>query len=298
MSIDRSAERLLNWYPARWRARYGEELAGLIVDMSDGRRLSWRVRADVAAGGARERLRINGNGDPRRGGRIVLWAWAIFILAGLIVAKTSEHWQSAVSGSHPVASVAFVALTVLAVVTGVLVLAGIALTVPSQITFLRSGGWTQIRGRILLAAALSVLLVAATAGLIAWAHTLTPRARNGHDAPYGVAFLAWTVLGAATLLTWTKAATFTADRLSLTPTILELHVRLGRAIAGLMALMTSATIVWWIAVAVVTPGALTGAAAAPNAPAAVPALILSVVLMVLATTLAAAGVRRARPDGA
>ena len=49
MSVDRSAERLLQWYPANWRKRYGEELAGLLVDMSDGRRLSWRLRADVAA---------------------------------------------------------------------------------------------------------------------------------------------------------------------------------------------------------------------------------------------------------
>jgi len=294
MSIDRSAERLLHWYPASWRARYGEELAGLIVDMSDGRRLSWRLRADVAAAGARERLRVKGVGDPRSGGRMVLWAWAIFVLAGMVVAKTSEHWRSALPpGAHPVASIAFVALIVLAAATAVLVLAGIAVTVPSLVAFLWSGGWSQIRRWILAASVLTAVLVVATAGLAAWAHGLTPAARNGHDALYGAAFLTWVALASATLLAWTKAGTGTADRLSLSPTVLLLHARLTTAIAALMALMTAATVAWWVAVATVAPGALTGPPATPHASALVPALVVAAVLMMLATTLAAAGARRA-----
>lgn len=294
MSVDRRAERLLHWYPAAWRARYGEELTGLIVDMSDGRRLSWRLRADVAAAGARERMRLNG-GDARGGGRAVLWAWAMFVLAGMMVAKTSEHWQSALPpGGHLVASLAFGALTVLAATTAVLVLAGIALTIPSLVAFLRSGGWPQIRRWILSAAALTGILVAATVGLAAWAHALTPFARNGHDALYGAAFLTWVALGTTTLLVWTRAATATADRLSLSPTTLHLHARLTTPIASLMALMTVATVTWWVAVAVTAPGALTGSAADPHASPVVPALIVAAVLMTLATALAASGARRAR----
>jgi hypothetical protein len=294
MSVDRSAERLLHWYPASWRARYGDELGGLIVDMSDGGRLSWRLRADVAAAGTRERLRGTGVGDPRGGARIVLWAWAIFILAGMIVAKTSEHWQSALPrGGHPVASVAFVALAMLAAATAVLVLAGIALTLPRLVTFLRSGGWRQIRRWILTAAGLTTGLVAATAALVAWAHGIAPRARDGHDAIYGAAFLAWAALAAATLLAWTKAATATADRLSLSPTTLQLHARLTKVIAAAMALMTAATVTWWVAVAISTPGALTGPPATPHASPVVPALMLAAVLMTVATALGAAGARRA-----
>lgn len=293
MSVDRSAERLLQWYPARWRARYGEELAELIVNMSDGRRLSWRLRADVAAAGARERLRVKNVGDPRSGGRIVLWAWAIFILAGMIVAKTTEHWQSAIQGGHPVASAAFLALIVLAAVTAVLVLAGIALTVPSLVAFLRSGGWTAIRRSILTAAALTVVLVVATAALAAWAHGLTPRARNGHDGLYGAAFLTWVALAAGTLLAWTRAATVTADRLDLSPTTLQLHAHLTTAITATMSLMTLATVAWWVAVAVVAPGALTGPPATPHASPIVPALVLAAILMMLATGVAALGARRA-----
>ncbi len=293
MSVDRSVERLLRWYPAGWRARYGEELAELIVDMSDGQRLPWRLRADVAAAGTRERLRVPRIGDPRSGGRLVLWAWAIFMLAGLLVAKTSEHWRSALPpGSHPVASAAFVALTVLASATAVLVFAGIALTLPSLVAFLRSGGWPQIRRWILAAASLTAAVVAATAGLAAWAHGLSPHARNGHDGIYGAAFLTWAALAAGTLLAWTKAATGTADHLSLGPRTLLLHAHLTRAIAPLMAVMTVATVAWWVAVAIVMPGALTGAPAIPHASPFVPALFVATVLMMLATTLAAAGARR------
>ncbi len=294
MSLDRSAERLLQCYPASWRARYGEELGGLIVDMSDGGRLAWRLRADVAAAGARERLRGTHIGDPRGGGRIVLWAWAAFILAGMIVVKTSEHWQSALPrGGHPVASVAFVALAVLAAATAVLVLAGIALTLPSLGAFLPSGGWREIRPWVLIATALTIGIVAATAALAGWAHGLAPRARNGHDALYGAAFVAWAGLAASTLLAWTKAATTTAEKLSLSPTTLHLHARLTRVVAAAMALMTAATVTWWAAVAIESPGALTGPPVAPHASPVVPALVMATMLMTVATALGAAGARRA-----
>ncbi|MFZ0384908.1 MAG: hypothetical protein WAL22_04545 [Solirubrobacteraceae bacterium] len=294
MSVDRSAERLLRCYPLSWRARYGEELAGLIADMSDGRRLSWRLRADVAAAGARERLRGPGVGDPRSGGRRVLWAWAIFILAGAIVAKTTEHWQQALpAGGHPVATGAFAALVVMAIVTAVLVLAGIALAIPGLTAFLQAGGWPRIRLWILTAAVLTTLLVGATAALAGWAHTLTPNARNGNDPLYGAAFLAWAALAAASLLAWTRAATLTADRIDLSPTILQLHARLAPAIAIAMAAMTTATLLWWVAVAAVSPGALTGPPTTPHASAVVPALVAAAALMTLATALASTGARRA-----
>ena len=224
----------------------------------------------------------------------MLWAWAIFILAGLLVAKTSEHWQSALPpGSHPVASAAFVALTVLAAATAGLVRGD--RTHPAEPRSVSAvGGWPQIRRWILAAASLTAALVAATAGLAAWAHGLSPHARNGHDGLYGAAFLTWAALAAGTLLAWTKAATGTADHLSLGPRTLLLHAHLTRAIAPLMAVMTVATVAWWVAVAIVMPGALTGAPAIPHASPFVPALFVATVLMMLATTLATAGARRAQ----
>jgi hypothetical protein len=60
-SMDHSAEarrrrrvaRLLRWYPAEWRDRYGEEMAALlhdhIVDARDGPRLTWNVATEGVA---------------------------------------------------------------------------------------------------------------------------------------------------------------------------------------------------------------------------------------------------------
>jgi hypothetical protein len=67
MSASRTAGRLVRCYPRGWQARYGEELETLIVDMSGEGRVPWRVRADVAVGGGRERLVDSGCG--RRAGR-------------------------------------------------------------------------------------------------------------------------------------------------------------------------------------------------------------------------------------
>lgn len=294
MTADRSAGRLLRFYPKGWRARYGEELRALIVDMTDGGRVAWRMRADVATAGVRERLRGGGIGDARGGGRLVLWAWALFVLAGAIVAKSSEHWQSALpAGGHAAATAAFTALIAIAIVASVLVLAGIALAVPSLVAFLRAGGWPAIRASILTAGALTVVLVAATAALAAWAHGLTLRARNGHDALYGAAFLTWVALAAACLLAWTRAATFTADWLNLSPTTLQLHARLAPAVTFAMATMTAATIVWWAVVAAASPAALTGGAPSSHASAAVPSLVVAVIVMLLATGLGSVGARRA-----
>ena len=147
-----------------------------------------------------------------------MWAWALFILGGAIVGKSTEHWQSAMpaGAGHSAATAAFDVLTGGAVLTGVLVLAGIGLALPSMLGWLRGGGWRHIRGPIVTAAWLSAAVVVATIGLVAWAHGLTAHARNGRDGAYRIAFLAWAALCAATLLAWTSAAARTARHLGLT----------------------------------------------------------------------------------
>ena len=54
------ARRLLRWYPARWRARYGEEFAELLAAEIAERPKSWRRTADVAAAGLRARMAAAG----------------------------------------------------------------------------------------------------------------------------------------------------------------------------------------------------------------------------------------------
>jgi hypothetical protein len=290
---------LLCCFPRSWRARYGEELQALVVDMSDGRRVSWRTRGDLVRAGGGERLRAAGlrnDGTPddrvRGGASLVLWAWALFAFAGAVVQKTSEHWQQALPGSHPLATIAFDVLTATAALASVLVLAGIAATSPSLRRLLREGGWSRIQSGIVTASIATVVVIAATVGLVLWAHRLTAHQRAGADAAYACAFAVWALLGLATLLAWTTAAVRTERSLPLPAQALAAQARLAAGVAGAMAVMTAATATWWIAVAQREPAALTGWHAA-HASAAVPQLILAIALMLLAAGLGSAGARHA-----
>jgi hypothetical protein len=291
MSADRTAARLLRLYPAEWRERYGEELADLIAQTSvDGARVPPRTQVDVALAGVRERLRATGmydNGAPEaqaRGGVVlVLCAWALMVVAGCAVQRASEHWQTLTPpGSRGLPGAAFAVLVVAAALAAAAVVAGFALAVPALRDVLGDGGWPAIRRRVLTAATLTGAAITATAGLVAWAHGLTAAQRDGHDAPYSVAFVAWALLLAATLTAWTAAAASTARRLALPPSTLRAEVRLACIVATAMLAVTAATAVWWAGVADAAPrfGAtaqLSGALAA----------------MALATLLGAAGARRA-----
>jgi hypothetical protein len=293
-------KRLVRLYPRSWRVRYGDELETLILDMTGGDGPSWRVRADVARSAGRERLRAArlGDGAPEarvRGGTLlVLWGWTLFVLGGAIVAKSSEHWQAAMpGGGHALASAAFAGLTALAVVAGVLVLAGIAASIPSVAAFLRAGRWPQVRGRLLTALGATVVLIVATTALVAWAHGLDARARNGHDTAYGVAFAGWALLGAACLLTWTGAAADLARRLDLRAETLRAQSRLATSVAVAMGAMSCAMAIWWASVGHAAPAALTGTPGDVRASALVAQLVLAGALMLAATAMGALGARRA-----
>jgi hypothetical protein len=295
VSASRTAARLLRCFPRTWRARYGEELQALVVDMSDGRRVSWRTRADLVRAGGREQLRAAGlandgtpDGQVRGGASLVLWAWAWFVFAGAVVQKTTEHWQSSLPESHPLATIAFDVLIATAALASVLVLAGIALALPSLHRLLRQGGWGHIQRKIRTASIATVILIAATVGLVLWAHGLTARQRSGADAAYASAFAVWALLGLGTLLTWTRAAVETERCLHLSSHALAAQARLAVAVAVAMTTMTAATAAWWIAVAARTPAALTGSYAA-HASAAVPQLILATALMLLSALLGSFG---------
>jgi hypothetical protein len=300
MRASRTAGRLLRCYPPGWRARYGEELEALVVDMSDGGPVSWRTRADVIWAGGRERLRsagVAGDGSPdagaRAGASLVLWAWAVFVFAGATVAKTSEHWQQALpSGGHGLANVAFDVLAGGAVVASASVLIGIAVAGPGLLGLMRDGGWPGIQRRIRAAGVATLVLVAATVGLKLWAGALSAHQRAGADTVYAVAFTGWALLGLRALLAWTGAAVRTERQLQLRDRPLRAQVRLATLVATAMTAMTAATAVWWVAVAQRAPAALTGSRGAHVSPA-VPQLVLAITLMLIATGLAGIGARRA-----
>lgn len=285
---------LLRLYPPAWRARYGAELESLILETS-GHRPSWRIGADVAAGGLRERLRAAGlTGDaPRpervRGGSLlVLCAWAVFVVAGVGVQKFSEHWQAGTPrAAQALPAHAFDALGVAAAVGSALVLIGIAVALPALLRFLRDGGWPLIRRRIVVAVALTLVAVGALAGLVSYAHGLGEAQRNGSDSAYtGVGAVVGLLL-LACLAAWTVAAVACARRLHLSHRSLQRERTLATLVTVLMAAMTAATAVWWGALAHSARLGFFGGSVYP------PQLMGAGALMVAATAAGAFGSRQA-----
>lgn len=286
---------LLALYPRAWRGRYGDELDALILDMhADGHPTGARVRADLLRSALRERLRAGG--DPSRrvrgGASLVLWGWALFVIAGLVVAKASEHWQQALPGD-PAAHAAFSAFKLIALASVAVVAIGVVVTLPAAWRLLRSGGWERVRPRAALAALLTVVVIASTAGIATWAHGLSAADRSGHDGLYAAAFVGWGALVAACLLAWTAVATRIASDVRCDRAVLRLHGWIAPAVAIAVTATTAALLVWWAMVAVRAPGALTDSPGLAHPSPLVAQLVAAAVLMVLGTGVAGVGAVRA-----
>jgi hypothetical protein len=294
--VNRVALRLLLLlYPRAWRARYGQELRYVIVRSTAAGRSPWRIGADVARAAAVVRaqaLGIVGGGltrhDRATGGCVfVLWAWIAFVIAGAGLQKASEHWQGAVpTGERGLATVAFTTVIAAAVLGTVVVLAGVAVTVPRVVAMLVGGGWSDIRRPVWRAVAATVIASAWTLGLAIWAHRLGPVQRNGGDPLYEAVVMGWGLSVAVTLAAWTAVASLLARQIELGHRLLVTEAVLAAAATGAMAVMSVATLVWWRSVGAVAPGFVGGGSVTTPVTAAV-------ILMAVATVLGAAGTARA-----
>jgi hypothetical protein len=272
----------------------------LIEELDGGARMSWRVRFDVVRAGVVERMRVFApRGLPpgeraREGAVLVLYAWMVFVIGGFGVEKTSEHWQAVTpAAKQSLPAAAFDVLFVAASAGSMLVLLGVAVSLPRLAALIRGGGWREIRWPVLCASSLTALTVAATCGLVAWAHSLTPSARNGGDAAYGAVFVAWVILIAACLLAWAAAAATTARQLALSTGTLRVEVWFAAAVTVTMAVMTIATAVWWGSLARAAPWFFDGRRAGSSASALVSNMVVPVGLMLVATALGLLGATRA-----
>jgi hypothetical protein len=54
----RDAKRVLRWYPAAWRRRYGEELIAMLDDTHGNGKLPWRARMSLLRSGLMQRIRL------------------------------------------------------------------------------------------------------------------------------------------------------------------------------------------------------------------------------------------------
>jgi uncharacterized membrane protein YidH (DUF202 family) len=266
-----------------------------------------RFRLGIALAGLRERGHEAGvTGDSMRaadraraGSLLVLCAWALFVVAGSSFAKLSEGFGLAVpTRTAPFASGAYHAVMVVAVLTCLVVIAGMAIAVPAFLRFLRAGGWSTIRRHVGRALIATVVAVAALAGLVAVAQTLTPAQRNGElvNHPvvwyYLVEFIVTMLLVAVALALWTVAAVVTARRLDLPRPVLSAEALLAAGAAAAMVVMTAATAVWWGSIASSAPWFLQGTRAESAGSPLNVQLVGTMVLMLVASVLGGYGVSR------
>jgi len=303
---------LLWWYPPGWRERYGDEFDALMEDTLGDRPPTRRFRLTIALAGLRERgseMGVMGDSIPpvdraRAGSLLVLCAWAVFVVAGSSFAKLSEGFRLAdPTRTASVSSGAYRSVMVMAIVACLVVLAGMAITVPAFLRFLKTGGWPLIRRFVIRALLASVVGLSALTAVVGLAHTLTPAQRGGElvNHPviwyYQLAFIATVLLLAVALGLWTIAAVVTVRRLDLTGTVVFAEAHLAAAAAGAMVLMTVATAVWWGSIASSAPWFLQGAPAGSAGSPFNVQLVGTMVLMLVASILAGYGVCRVTRSG-
>jgi hypothetical protein len=292
---------MLRWYPAGWRARYGDEFAAMVEDDLGGRSPTLGYRWSIARSGLKERLcgaGLVGDSAPppervRGGAFTVLCAFALFILPGAGFAKISEHWDQSISrGPRHVPTVSFNLLASLAGGCAVAVMLGAATVLPTFLRFLRDSGWSAIRRRVVWAVVATVATTATTAALAIWARHLTYHQRNSGFGWYQLLFTVFVILFASTIATWSAAAVSATRRLHLGAGQIKAAGSLAVAVALAMPVMTAAAAVWWASMATTAPWFLAGTAPGSSPSPVATNLLVVLIVMTIASVVGLVGLLR------
>ena len=269
----KDADRLLRWYPEAWKIRYGDELLAMVEDTIGDRRPGPGLRWSLAASGMRERARRSwlvgrdaGAEQRTRGGAtLVLWGWALLLPAGFSFAKLAEHWQVALTpADRTVPAVAMASAAVLAFVGGAAVLAATAVAMPALVRGLRHGAWKRLRAASLMVAVISAAWLGLSIAGVIWAHQLTETQRNGGNHSYGAMAYAWGSLTVLTVAAWTALAVRAERQLEVNRTILRAEALGSMLVTVAIAVVTVATVAWWVSMAMNAPSFLQGFVVPPG----------------------------------
>ncbi|HEY3843794.1 MAG TPA: hypothetical protein VGL48_11140 [Acidimicrobiales bacterium] len=296
--------RMLRWYPAGWRARYGDEMVALLEDTHGMGHVPRRDRAAIAWAGSVERARAAGllgdsvsPGERRRAGSLlVLAAWALFLVGGAIFAKFTDNWHPATPPGHQgLPGDALTTVGVAAVVGFVIVLAATLIVFPAFIRLGRDEGWSSVSRRLVPAAVMGVIAAVLIVVTLVWAQHLSSYNRNGGLGVYEAVFIICGVGIFAAIGAGTGAAVSTARRLTLPERTLRLLGALAVALTAVMVAIAAGTITWWGAMAAYAPrflGAGIGNGIIGTSDTAPPTLVVAGVLMVIGLSVAALGTWR------
>ena len=265
----RRAARMLRWYPAAWRARYGDEFTELLMAELAEQPRSWRRGADVARGGLVARLARAGlSGRPpespeqvRAGLATAACSAGAFGVVGVAMwAQLTIGWEWA----PPSSAATMIAMTAMS--AGVLVLAVLALLAVFPLIWSAARAVRRqarhLLGPVLLAVVGAGVLAAGShhfengwpatgahpwahqglvpAGVAAfsWAATLSVSSYWAHPAAlaaFPAAEIAWMAVSPVALLAAVAGVTALVRRLDLSPRILRYEARLAASAAAVMA---------------------------------------------------------------
>ena len=301
MGTDSRSASMLRWYPAAWRARYGDELGAMIEDDLEGQPPTVGFCWSIARSGMGERLRgagLAGDSVPpservRGGAFTVLCAFALFVIPGAGFAKISEHWdQSITRGSRHLPAVSFNLLASLAGACAVAVMLGALAVLPTFLRFVRDGGWPAIRRRVIWAVAATLATAATTVALAVWARHLTDHQRDTGFGWYQLLFVVFVILFASTIATWSAAAISATRHLNLGAGQVKVAGSLAIVVAVSMPVMTAAAAVWWGSMATAAPWFLAGTAPGSSPSPLATNLLVVLMLMTIASAVGLLGLLR------
>ena len=281
-STVRRAARLLRWYPAAWRARYGDEFTELLIAEFAERPRSWRRAADVARGGVQARLtRVGLSGSPPESAEQVRAGLATAACsAGAFLAIGIAMWAQLTIGwewEPPRNAATMIGMT--AMTAAVLLLAVLALLALVPLGWSAACAARDRRARHLLAPALLAVAGAAVLaagshhfengwpgtgahawaqqGLVpggvaafSWAATLSISSYWAHPAAlaaFPAPEIAWMAVSPAALIAGVAGVAGLVRRLDLSPRVLRFQARLAGSAAAVMAVFLAGAGCWVVA---------------------------------------------------
>lgn len=294
-------ERLLLWYPAAWRERYGTEFLGLLEDTHEAGPIPRREQLSIALSGCRERLYDAGLADShtdpssqiRVGATRVVCAWSAVVLAVGSFAKFSEHWSQATPFPARFApTVAFAVLQWAMVVSAMLVAIGAVAALPGVIAMLADGGWLRFRRTLMRNALVLSFVFILSVAFIITAHVIGPMRRNSGTWPVSLAVAFWSfslvVAAVITMVTITRLI----RQSHFTPSVIRVEAIVSLGITATIAVVTASTIIWWAVLGRVAPNILTHGLFATRTSELSPYLASIALVMSVALALALASAYR------
>ena len=276
---EKRAQRLLRWYPADWRARYGTEFTELLLADLAERPRCWRRDADVARAGLRARLAAAGLAghplDPEAAARAALATLACSV-AGFLVFGATVWAQLAVSWqwAPPVDRVTGVAMVVMSGAMPLFAVLALLAAAPvgwAAARAWRRGGSGPLRWPVLLVVGSAAVLVIGgrhfqsgwpgtgghwwpQQGLVpggiaafAWACTLPVTSYWAHPAAlasFPAAELGWLVTAPAAIGCLLTGVQRLVRRLDLPPGVLRYQAWLAGVAGAVMAAFLAGALCW------------------------------------------------------